>query len=241
MLAADSDKLLGLFAPIGLPHAWDRDETIPSLAEMSSAAIETLSRNPKGFFLMIEGSQIDWAAHSNDISGVISEMEDFVAAIEVALEFARTQGNTLVVITADHETGGLSMGRDDIYAWNPRPLRGMKKTAQGIVEEFMLGEEPLSAVVQRNVGFELTEQEVTDLDTAKPEIPPYPDSGMTGTHAHALLSLLLEKRTLTGWSTVGHTGVDVPLYAYGPGSEAFRGTLENEELGKRLQQALLEP
>ena len=235
-----SGLLLGLFAPSGLPRAWDRPATTPSLAEMTTAAIQVLEQDPQGFFLLVEGSQIDWAAHSNDIVGVISEMQDFNAAIEVALEYAARNEDTLVVITADHETGGLSMGRDDEYYWNPRPIHGMQRTPAGITEEFLAGDKPLSVVAARHLPFELTAEERAQLDTAKQEVPPYPDYGVDGTHAYTMLSLLFDKRTHSAWTTLGHTGVDVPIYATGPGSEQLHGVIQNEVLGQKLQLLLLE-
>lgn len=239
LLQSKANLLLGLFAPIGLPRAWDRPATTPSLADMTTAAIRVLEQDPEGFFLMVEGSQIDWAAHSNDIVGVVSEMQDFSAAIEVALEYANGRNDTLVVVTADHETGGLSMGRDGEYLWNPRPLRGLKSTPAGITEEFLAGNEPLSAVAARHLPFKLTKQERKDLDVAKQEVPPYPTYGVDGTQAYTLLSLLFDHRTSSGWTTTGHTGVDVPLYAAGPGSKQFHGVIQNEVLGQILQSLLL--
>jgi alkaline phosphatase len=235
----ENDLVLGLFAPIGLPRAWDRPDTTPSLADMTTAAIKALENNPNGFFLMVEGSQIDWAAHSNDIVGVISEMEDFTTAIEAALEYAANHEDTLVVITADHETGGLSMGRDDEYLWDPRPIRGLENTPAGVAEEFLAGSEPLSVVAARNLPFELTEDEHKELDAAKQETPPYPNYGVDGTHAYTVLSLIFDRRSGSGWTTTGHTGVDVPLYATGPGSEQFHGVQQNEEVGQKLFQLLL--
>ena len=104
------DKILGLFAPGGLPKMIDRTEEVPSLADMTEAALQRLDKNEKGFFLMVEGSQIDWAGHSNDIVGAMSEMQDFEAAFEKAIDFAKKDGETLVVTTADNSTGGLSLG-----------------------------------------------------------------------------------------------------------------------------------
>ncbi len=237
---SSANLLLGLFAQIALPRSWDRPDTTPSLAEMTSAAIKALEQDTDGFFLLVEGSQIDWAAHSNDVVGVVSEMQDFSAAMEVALQYAAASGDTLVIITADHETGGLSMGRDDEYFWDPRPLRGLKRTPAGITEEFLGGDEPLSVVAQRYLPFELTEQERKDLDVARPdEAPPYPEYGVDGTQAYTVLSLVFDHRTRSAWTTMGHTGVDVPLYAFGPGSEHFHGVIQNEVLGQLLQDLLL--
>lgn len=235
-----ASHVLGLFAPVAMPRAWDRPDGMPSLADMTAAAIKALEQNADGFFLMVEGSQIDWVGHSNDIVGTISEMEDFSAAVASALEYAERRGNTLVVVTADHETGGLSMGRDDLYFWNPRPMRGLKLTPAGITEEFLAGDGSLSVVAARHLPFELTDDELQELDEARQETPPYPEYGVDGTHAYTLLSLLFDKRTQTGWTSMGHTGVDVPLYATGPGSERFRGVLQNETVGQLLQELLLE-
>jgi len=80
-----------------------------SLKEMTEKAIEILSKNDSGFFLMVEGSQIDWAGHDNEIDGVIGEIIDFDRAIGAALDFAEADKNTLVIVTADHETGGLAL------------------------------------------------------------------------------------------------------------------------------------
>ena len=99
-------KLAALLAPGGLPRAADRDY---SLAQLTRTAIRILSKNPNGFVLLIEGSQIDWAGHDNDTPAIISEMRDFDDAIGVALDFARQQGRTLIVVTADHEAGGFAI------------------------------------------------------------------------------------------------------------------------------------
>jgi len=79
------------------------------LPEATSLAINYLSRDEDGFFLMVEGSQIDWAEHDNDAEGLITEMLDFEKAISVAMDYAEKNGNTLVVVTADHETGGATL------------------------------------------------------------------------------------------------------------------------------------
>jgi alkaline phosphatase len=83
------------------------------LSAASGKVIEILQKNPKGFFLMIEGSQIDWAAHVNFADTVVDETLDFDKAVGVALDFAKTDGHTLVIVTADHETGGVTITGGD--------------------------------------------------------------------------------------------------------------------------------
>jgi alkaline phosphatase len=80
-----------------------------ALSQMTQKAIESLSKNDNGFFLMVEGSMIDWGGHDNDFGYITSEMIDLDNAIGVALDYAEKNGNTLIVVTADHETGGLTL------------------------------------------------------------------------------------------------------------------------------------
>ena len=103
---ARTDKIVGLFADNHVGPAPERD---PSLPEMTSAALSILSRSKKGFFLMVEASQIDWASHENKSDETVVEMADFDDAIGVARRFAEKDGSTLVVVTADHETGGYAI------------------------------------------------------------------------------------------------------------------------------------
>ena len=100
-------KLAGLLGPDHLPSVNSgRGDMLP---RATAEAIRLLSQDPDGFFLMVEGSQIDWGGHNNDISYVTSETIDFDDAIGKALEFAKKDGHTLVIVTADHETGGLAI------------------------------------------------------------------------------------------------------------------------------------
>ncbi len=100
-------KLFGLFSVEAMPPAPFRSPTLPSMTE---AALAVLDKDPDGFFLMVEGSQPDWRAHDNDsLQAVVAEMLDLDQAIGVALEYQRRHPETLIVVTADHETGGLSI------------------------------------------------------------------------------------------------------------------------------------
>ena len=229
LLGMEGDRLLGLFAPSGMPRAWDRDSETPSLAEMTGAALNALAQNQKGFFLMVEGSEVDWASHGNSVVGVISEMEDFIAAVRVVLDFARQHPDTLVVITADHETGGMAVGRDGIYRWDAKPLQGMKGTPDAMTGRYLAGEELLSAIVADNIAFKLNTAEVAELDATE----------RVEDAAYSAITDLFNLRTNTGWSSGGHTGVDVPLYAFGLGKEHFHGVMQNEDVGRVMHQVFL--
>ena len=104
----DLNKKYGyLLAPDGMPKMQEgRGDFLPRATQL---ALDYLSQDKDGFFLMVEGSQIDWGGHDNDAEYVIQETLDFDKAIGVALDFAEKNGNTLVIVTADHETGGMSL------------------------------------------------------------------------------------------------------------------------------------
>ena len=105
LMQVRSGNLLGLFELEGLTTVAPE----PTLAELAEKAIQLLSANKNGFFLMVEGGEIDHMAHNGDAPGVVKQFRDFDAAIGVALAFARKNKNTLVIVTADHETGGLAV------------------------------------------------------------------------------------------------------------------------------------
>ncbi|MGK0385716.1 MAG: alkaline phosphatase, partial [Patiriisocius sp.] len=105
-----NEKQVIVLADDGMPKMIDgRGDFLPNATKI---ALEKLSKNEKGFFLMVEGSQIDWGGHDNDADYLISELLDFDKTIGVALDFAATNGETLVIVTADHETGGFTLSAD---------------------------------------------------------------------------------------------------------------------------------
>ncbi|OGQ18453.1 MAG: hypothetical protein A3B70_01185 [Deltaproteobacteria bacterium RIFCSPHIGHO2_02_FULL_40_11] len=129
--ASTSNKILGLFATSEHPdaieihaHANDTTYPTPNLKEMTQKALDVLSKNKNGFFLMVEGGQIDYAGHYNDAGWLLHEMLDFDEAIGAVYEWTKNRKDTLVIITADHETGGFgfSYSKNDIP--EPKPLPG---------------------------------------------------------------------------------------------------------------------
>jgi alkaline phosphatase len=130
LAAASSAPLLGLFAEDDLPWEIDRDKAaVPSLKEMALKAVHLLQEHSggadagRGFFLLVEGSKIDKAAHPNDVGSHLREILAYDEAVGAMLNFARLDGQTLVISVADHETGGLSLGRGTIVANPARPER----------------------------------------------------------------------------------------------------------------------
>jgi alkaline phosphatase len=219
----DSPQVLGLFAKGGLPKMIDRSKDVPSLADMAASAIERLNKNDNGFFLMVEGSQIDWAAHDNDIVGAMSEMEDFEKAFKVAIDFAKKDGHTLVIATADHSTGGFTIGSQGQYNWFSTVVKAVKRTPDYIAMKIAKG---------ANVKDTLTKY--IDLPLTKNEI----NSVQNAARTHKVRNIdnaieeIINNRSFTGWTTRGHTGEDVNVYAFGPGSERFQGQIDNTDHAK---------
>ncbi len=118
MTQSRSPRICGLLTPDNPPKAMDRGRML-TLSALK--AIETLNRCDNGFVLMIEGSQIDWACHDNDSLYLAAEMADFEDMLNAVLDFAERDGQTLVVVTADHETGGLTLNNGSIEEGTSRP------------------------------------------------------------------------------------------------------------------------
>lgn len=226
-LNADRNKqVLGLFADGGLAKRIDRENSVPSLEQMTNAAIKRLDTNKKGFFLMVEGSQIDWAGHDNDIVSAMSEMEDFERAFKAAIAFAKKDKHTLVVATADHSTGGYSIGADGIYNWFAEPIKAAKKTPDFMAEKIVSGADvrkTLTTYIDQQ-KLALTEKEFTSVERAA--------ASKNVTDVDNAIEEIFNQRSHTGWTTGGHTGEDVPVYAYGPAKDRFAGQVDNTDHAK---------
>ncbi|EGK11073.1 alkaline phosphatase [Kroppenstedtia eburnea] len=225
LLNSKNDKLLGLFAKVELPKRIDRTDETPALKEMTQAALQRLGKNKKGFFLMVEGSQIDWAGHDNDVVGAMSEMEDFAQALQTAINFAKKDKQTLVIATADHSTGGLSIGSDGKYVWNTEPIKQAKRTPEFMANQIVNGAD-VEETLNRYIGFALTNKEMQTVKEASA-------SGKAATVQKAI-SHIFDVRSNTGWTTSGHTADDVEVFAYGKGKEMFAGRIDNTDIANRI-------
>ncbi|MFJ7994133.1 alkaline phosphatase [Peribacillus frigoritolerans] len=232
MLKDKNEQVLGLFASEGLPKMIDRPSETPSLADMTSSAIQRLNKDKEGFFLMVEGSQVDWAGHDNDIVGAMSEMEDFEKAYKAAMEFAKKDKHTLVVATADHSTGGFSIGAKGIYNWYGEPIKAAKRTPDFMADAIVKGadvEKTLKQYINQNV-VKLTNGEIKTVTEAA--------KSKNVTNVDNAIEAIFDNRTNTAWTTGGHTGEDVPVYAYGPYKERFAGQVDNTDQAKIIFELL---
>ncbi|QHE63029.1 alkaline phosphatase [Rossellomorea vietnamensis] len=224
-----NDQILGLFAESGMDKMIDRDEKQPSLADMTTAALDRLKGDKDGFFLMVEGSQIDWAGHDNDVVGAMSEMRDFEQAFEKVRDFAKENGETLVIVTADHSTGGISIGSDGEYNWDPAPIQAAKHTPDYMAEQIVNGAS-VEETLANNIDLELTPEDIASVKTAA-------EKG-DQTEIDNAIEKIFDTRSGTGWTTDGHTGDDVPVYAFGPQKEKFAGLIDNTDQANQIFELL---
>lgn len=131
-----AEKVICLLENNGLKKASDRKQ---ALGDYTSAAIANLRSNEEGFVLIVEGSQIDWAGHDNEAEYLLSEMKDFNTAIKESVNFAKADGNTLVVVTADHETGGMAITGGDMVGKDLELSFISKSHTAGFVPVFSFG------------------------------------------------------------------------------------------------------
>ncbi|MCR2823687.1 alkaline phosphatase [Lederbergia panacisoli] len=218
-------KLLGLFAIEGMVPELDRHLTSePSLEEMTKVALKMLNQNKAGFFLMVEGSQIDWAGHDNDPAWAMKDIEAFEKAVEIAVDFAKKDKNTLVVIAGDHDNGGMSVGAYDKYDAKLDVLRKVKSSGRYMEMQLDKNRSNAKEILKKHAGIDLTKAEVKRIEQAdKPVIA---------------INRIVSERALIGWTTSQHTGVDIPVYAFGPGSELFKGLHDNTDLPKMMAKVM---
>jgi alkaline phosphatase len=221
-----------MFADSHMDPDIDRDDLHPeqpSIAEMTEKAIELLSQNRRGFFLMVEGSQVDWAGHANDPAYMVKDFLAFDEAVGKALDFAERDRHTVVMSFSDHNTGALSLGHQQ-SGFPPSytatgiedlidPIKDATVTVQTLVKlyESQTPEGVRNAFVSYwgdywNV---MTDAQAVDILAL-------------GTDSYAVSQYISRHFTVFGWTTHGHSGEDVPLWTYGP--QRAVGTFDNTEM-----------
>ncbi|WP_236838601.1 alkaline phosphatase [Caldalkalibacillus salinus] len=239
-------KLLGLFNRSYMNYVGDREvleSEEPSLLEMTEKAIDTAANDEEGFFLMIEGARIDHVSHAADFGGIWREVIDFDQAVEYAVNWAEENGDTLVVVKADHETMGISATEPiDIEA-----LKAIEVSPEYMAQQLDIDEETNNFTSEsiRNVFAEYANIDLTDEDIAMfqehvfdaddPEGRVYAEYlvgweiGSIIAHHYNAGAVHRDIREASE-STGGHTGNMVPVFAYGVGAEHFDGVLNNTEI-----------
>ena len=236
-----------------IPYAIDRQKTDLTLSEITRAGINILTKDPeKGFFFIIEGGSIDWACHSNDAATVIHEVQDLDKAIGVAYEFYQQHPDeTLIVVTADHETGGLGLGT------------GSYELNLGVLSNQKISEREFSKVLNHlrkknngnvswdivkkslceNFGFwkkvQLTPQQEDRLKMAY-ESSFINDIGLVESEYQkdeavaAEAKKIINEIALVDWISKGHSASFVPVFALGVGAEDFQSRTDNAEIPRKI-------
>lgn len=229
LMNSKTGKLWGLFNKEALDADFDLDpQQQPSLKEMTETAINKLSQNDQGFFLMVEASQIDWFGHDNDPVGIISETLAFDRAFKAAVDFAEKDGHTAVLSVSDHATGGLNMTNYDTAKDLMAVLNKAKHTSYGI--EGKINGKNFKQVLAEEYGLnDLTKEETVAVRKGlKDNLSP-------------VIGSMLGKRIGVSFSTEDHTSEEVGLFAYHPNNYkptdyAHSGVVQNIDVNKYIQE-----
>lgn len=240
-----------------LPYAIDRKEGDLTLAQITENAIRFLTKEENdGFFLMVEGGKIDWACHGNDAATVFTEVIDMAEAVEKALDFYKQYPDeTLIVITADHETGGIALGTGK-YALNLQALQYQKLSKEELTRKIQelrtakgnkVSWEDVRGVLSENLGFwkevKLSDKQETRLkeiykrsfgkNGVKLEKNLYAENELLAAEAIEIMDSI----ALVGWTSGGHSAGVVPVFAIGVGSHLFSGKLDNTDIPRKIAEA----
>lgn len=239
----DGDKLWGSFADADLKYDFyrqsDNDNVQPSLAEMTNKAIEVLNKDEDGFFLMVEGSKVDWAAHANNTVGIVSDILAFDEAVKAAIEFAKTDGNTVVVVTTDHGNSGITIGssyyNENIESYDKATYENttdLLKNATITEERFNeiasgKSNDEIKALAKKYYGIDLNDEELAIV------------KGEQGEGRQVGIREVIARRVGIGYTTGGHTGEQIYLGVYAPSDvELLEGVVDNTEVNKYMQRVL---
>ncbi|MFE4809814.1 alkaline phosphatase [Peribacillus simplex] len=242
------EKLLGLFHPTYMNFKLDKEvlhSQEPSLPEMTSKAMDILSKGDKGFFLMAEGARIDHMEHAADITGIWKETIEFDQTVKEVVNWAKNRNDTLIVVLADHETMGTSASETmDITA-----LKKIKVSSEYMSKQLTfdknneINPESVVSTFKKYAHISLTDQEVEQFidNVRKNRTLVYPqhqiDWEIGSTIARHHKAGVADRSIRAASSTGGHTANMIPVFASGPGSEAFDGVLENTDISKIISKA----
>lgn len=237
-----------------LPYAIDRKEGDLTLAQIVSTAIPFLDNRYEKFFMMVEGGMIDYACHGDDAATAFGETWDMDEAMRVAYEFYKAHPEeTLIIVTADHETGGLALGNSD-YTLHLDLLQNQKCSAWVLSDMFTQlfknnkkpQWEAVKQIYTENLGFwtnvEISADEEKELKALYKKACKH-KSKDTETMYKTINALgdagiaLLNKKAKVGWTTRAHSAHAVPIFAIGAGAEKFSGWHDNTEIAPLIMEA----
>jgi alkaline phosphatase len=230
-------KLLGIFHDQHVPYVLDRDETVPSLLDMTQTTLSRLGAHDDGFVVQIEGGRVDHAAHNNDAASLIAEQLDFDAAIGEVLDFVNGRDDTLLIITTDHGNAnpGLTLyGEPGRKAFDR--IAGAKHSFDWIEEQFnaatKAGNLParLAEIVEAATGIGLDETERQLLTPMLTRRPPRTMPFAAANKWTSVLGAILADHFGVAFTSPNHTSDMVEVTALGPGSDRLQPMIENTDL-----------
>lgn len=245
MEATQSGKMWALFNKSCMEYEIERNPSAePSLAEMTQKAIDLLSQQKEGFFLMVEGSKVDWAAHDNDAKTAILDFLAFNNAVQVAMDFARKDGNTMVLVLPDHGCGGFNLGsRHSNSGYSKLSLEEIMKP----LDNYMISTDSMARIIKKEniekipelmekyYQITLAEEELDKIYHAKDfKNSPIPKEERKEASLEKTIARIVYDRTCFGTTTYGHTGEDVFLACYHPRNDRPNGVISNIEVNEYL-------
>ncbi|WP_194756961.1 alkaline phosphatase [Aliidiomarina indica] len=218
--------VLGLFHDDAFPYVIDDKKR---LRMMSEEALRLLDQEDGPYIIMIEASMVDWCGHANDIACAMHEMAELEELMEFLHDYAGNRDDTAVILTADHSTGGLTLGADGDYKWLAAEVhkigRGLRTMAVELVD---MAAVDWDEYIEQYLPFPLTVEQQSALRE---------QSTRSERNRRAIQQVLVDIvrfHTGTGWTTGGHTGEDVPVISFGPWADYFRGFQDQTDIGRQL-------
>lgn len=219
--------LIGLFAERNLPNVIDDQKR---LKQMTEESLRLLENTDQPYVLMIEASMIDWCGHGNDIGCAMHEMAELDELLEFLIPYVEEQGDTALVVTADHSTGGLTLGADGEYQFRAAEVNRQGRSLRHMATE--LKDMPWidwEGYIEQHLPFPLS----TDQQQAIAEVAEYQGDDRRD-QINNVLRDILNYHTRAGWTTSGHTGEDVPVIAAGPWADQFRGVQDHSDIANQF-------
>jgi alkaline phosphatase len=267
-LMPGAGKVLAINATLqdsgSMPYELDRRADDLSLEDYTRKGIELLQDNPQGFFLSVEGGKIDWACHANDAGAAIHDVIAFDNAVKAALDFAQAHPNdTLIIVTGDHETGGMTIGfagtqydtffdkvalqKRSFIAFNNEVLSPYKKNTPkerarledllpAIKDSFGLDYASLSEFQKQQLGFAFQRSMGDEIERPVAEDQYLLYGGYEPLTVK--ITQIMNQTAGIGWTSYAHTGVPVTTFALGVHQELFSGYYDNTDIFRKMASAM---